>query len=123
VAVCPLPGVELAQAREDQLAGDVAELEQELRAAKEVKEDPVHCSVQRVLAARQGKEAAEERAREERPRLQVMGLLYSCCIDYPQALLDLGTSGGLSLCRCSRKNRVKQRCSLITKSPYKTLNM
>ena len=87
VAVCPLPGVELAQAREDQLAGDVAELEQELHAAKEVKEDVVQC----VLVARQGKEAAEERAREERARLQVMGLLYSCCIDYPQALLDLGT--------------------------------
>jgi hypothetical protein len=119
VAVCPLPAYKLAQAREDQLAGDVAELEQELRAAKEVKEDAMQC----VLAARQGKEAAEERAGEERARLQVMGLLYSCCIDYPQAFLDLGTSGGLNLCRCTRKNRVKQRCSLITKSPYKTRNM
>ena len=86
VAVCPLPALELAQAREDQLAGAVAELEQELLAAKEVKEDAVQC----VLAAWQGKEAAEERAREERARLQVIGLLYSCCIDYPQALLDLG---------------------------------
>jgi hypothetical protein len=76
VAVCP------------QLAGDVAELKQELLAAKEVKEDAVQC----VLAARQGKEAVEERAREERSRLQVIGLLYSCCIDYPQALLDLGHS-------------------------------
>ena len=86
VAVCPLPAFELDQAREDQLAGAVTELEQELRAAKEVKEDAMQC----VLAARQGKEAAEERVREERARLQVMGLLYSCCINYPQASLDLG---------------------------------
>jgi hypothetical protein len=50
----------LNQARGDQLAVDVAELEQDLRAAKEVKEDAVRC----VLAARQGTEAAEERVRE-----------------------------------------------------------